>query len=366
MNDNNITRFEISNFKKFEHLVVENIGQVNLITGDNNVGKTCLLEALLVSDTRTRWINSLHRSLDKRQISFHLEDVRSLSPKFPAENYFHYIFRDKTKPLSCMMESGSKGKQHLSLELADFKSADKKFQLPVGYNEFNRPDWVIFNNGLEEIPDWVYSDDLELPKTEWIPLISPFSMLSGSGLDSLLGTLDFNDKLFILETLKQWVPDIRDYDTASIGGIQLIRLATGDGRYHPITTFGDAVQKIFGYLIGIIVSSYRKFNRIMIDEIDTGIHFLKMTQEWKAIFELSEQKGVQVFATTHSMDCIKAFAQAANENEGWGDKVRLIELKEATVKGEKTMYVNTYKIADIEDAIESETDARGGTIYGAY
>jgi AAA15 family ATPase/GTPase len=38
---------EIYNFKKFEHLSVKNMGQVNLVTGDNNVGKTTFLESLL-------------------------------------------------------------------------------------------------------------------------------------------------------------------------------------------------------------------------------------------------------------------------------------------------------------------------------
>ncbi len=43
-----ISSLKLTNFKQFEHLEVENIGQFNLIVGDNNVGKTSLLEALLV------------------------------------------------------------------------------------------------------------------------------------------------------------------------------------------------------------------------------------------------------------------------------------------------------------------------------
>lgn len=37
---------EIRNFRAFEHMRIEQLGRVNLITGKNNVGKTCLLEAL--------------------------------------------------------------------------------------------------------------------------------------------------------------------------------------------------------------------------------------------------------------------------------------------------------------------------------
>jgi len=37
---------EISNFRAFEHLTIERLGRVNLITGKNGVGKSALLEAI--------------------------------------------------------------------------------------------------------------------------------------------------------------------------------------------------------------------------------------------------------------------------------------------------------------------------------
>ena len=37
---------EINNFRAFRHLLIERLGRVNLIVGKNNIGKSCLLEAL--------------------------------------------------------------------------------------------------------------------------------------------------------------------------------------------------------------------------------------------------------------------------------------------------------------------------------
>src|SRR5438876_11683118 len=37
---------EIHNFRAFDHLQIEALGRVNLITGQNNVGKTSVLEAV--------------------------------------------------------------------------------------------------------------------------------------------------------------------------------------------------------------------------------------------------------------------------------------------------------------------------------
>ena len=50
MENSHLTYFKVENFKKFDSLEVNDIGQFNLIVGDNNVGKTCLLEALLFDE----------------------------------------------------------------------------------------------------------------------------------------------------------------------------------------------------------------------------------------------------------------------------------------------------------------------------
>ena len=52
MENQHLTYFKVENFKKFDSLEVKDIGQFNLIVGDNNVGKTCLLEALSLYDEK--------------------------------------------------------------------------------------------------------------------------------------------------------------------------------------------------------------------------------------------------------------------------------------------------------------------------
>jgi AAA15 family ATPase/GTPase len=49
-----LNSLEIRNFRAFHHLCIERLGRVNLIAGKNNVGKTCLLEALLIG-----WVRQL-------------------------------------------------------------------------------------------------------------------------------------------------------------------------------------------------------------------------------------------------------------------------------------------------------------------
>ncbi len=52
---------------------------------------------------------------------------------------------------------------------------------------------------------------------------------------------------------------------------------------------------------------------LLIDEFENGLHYSVLHKVWKLIFRLAKDLNVQVFATTHSHDCVTAF-QAASQN----------------------------------------------------
>lgn len=49
---------------------------------------------------------------------------------------------------------------------------------------------------------------------------------------------------------------------------------------------------------------------LFIDEMDNGIHYSLSDELWKNILRLSKKLNVQVFATTHSKECIESFNRA--------------------------------------------------------
>lgn len=71
---------------------------------------------------------------------------------------------------------------------------------------------------------------------------------------------------------------------------------------------GDGVLRAFGIAVAIANSSNLP---LFIDEIETGIHYTAMGDLWRSVFHLASKLNVQVFATTHSWDCIKAFGEVA-------------------------------------------------------
>ncbi len=223
MNDNNITRFEVRNFKKFDHLVVEDIGQVNLITGDNNVGKTTLLEALLFSENESKWIKYLHQTLDNRNLIFHLEDVRSISPQFPADNYLQFIFGDLKNPLLNDIQFQSGKNLKLTLECKDIQElSEKESELSKNYYNINVADWLVFHKkGVVQGVQWVYFDDTLSNNSNWMPIVSGFRSLSND-IDGIISDLYPSEKKFIINAMKTWVPGISDYDFANDGTLKQV------------------------------------------------------------------------------------------------------------------------------------------------
>jgi AAA15 family ATPase/GTPase len=54
---------------------------------------------------------------------------------------------------------------------------------------------------------------------------------------------------------------------------------------------------------------------LLIDEFENGLHYSVQEKIWALLFEMAEKLDIQVFATTHSWDCIESFSKVAFENE---------------------------------------------------
>jgi AAA15 family ATPase/GTPase len=52
---------------------------------------------------------------------------------------------------------------------------------------------------------------------------------------------------------------------------------------------------------------------IFIDEIENGLHYTAYPDIWKTLFRLAIELDSQIFATTHSLEMIQAFADVGLE-----------------------------------------------------
>ena len=100
----------------------------------------------------------------------------------------------------------------------------------------------------------------------------------------------------------------------------VIKLANNP-RILPLRSMGDGMNRILTIILAM-VNADNGF--LLIDEFENGLHYTTQEQLWKVIFSLAKQLNIQVFATTHSEDCIRGFEAVLNSSgQGDGKLIRL-------------------------------------------
>ncbi len=91
----------------------------------------------------------------------------------------------------------------------------------------------------------------------------------------------------------------------------------------------------------------------MIDEIDTGIHYSRMKDFLKKVLQSAKNKNVQIFATTHSKECLEYYKQALQEL-GCEKDGRVIRI--ADTKSGIKAYTLNYE--QLENSLFAESEIR--------
>ena len=90
------------------------------------------------------------------------------------------------------------------------------------------------------------------------------------------------------------------------GGV-FIKLRKAESRI-PIGSMGDGTWRMLGLALAL---ANVKGGVLLVDEIDTGLHYSVMADMWRMVSERAAALKVQVFATTHSRDCYESLAEVA-------------------------------------------------------
>jgi hypothetical protein len=109
-------------------------------------------------------------------------------------------------------------------------------------------------------------------------------------------------------------------------GVERIPIAKIRGTAEPIPlrSLGEGMNRLLGIALALVNAQN---GMLLIDEVESGLHYSVQSNVWRLIFETARRLNVQVFATTHSWDCIEAFQQAAHEHPEEGLLIRLTEKK---------------------------------------
>jgi predicted ATP-dependent endonuclease of OLD family len=366
----------IDNYRLFHHFNLESIAGVNLIVGTNNSGKSSLLEAihLLTSDDmRLSLIFILSERGEFVSGTLDPRVDRSRTGGYQVSQIFHNRLLKLDRSASIHSSLDKEVTLRIALQKARLHIREGVDQLPLfdteemaevtmeggvellvferdGYeSEATKERLRITEDGLL-LPDRPYNIRRIIHPRGKSRLITA-NYLGYDELAILWDKITLTPKEDkVVEALKILEPKVERISFTSTqtsnSGI-LLRLK-GENEPIPLGSMGDGMRRILA-IIASLVSVEQ--GTLLVDEIDTGLYHGVLTDMWRLVLETSYKQDAQVFATTHSWDCVKAFQQALNSFT-YPDIGRLIRLEKADDQIRAVTYLRNELDIAIEQGIE--------------
>jgi len=366
-----IQNLEIKGFRALADLRIGTFGRVNLVTGKNNSGKSTLLEAIRILATGCS-LRTIFDILNYRE---------ELSTSDTERIYLPTDLAPFCNLFTCFPNLSSCTEGFSIIAQGDLPAALSHIKAHI--------DWFVRKTDTErqsfsyELASKDFFDDIEAfpaldvtltARRRIIPLdklqrrypmrsdadaapcpciyLDPFSSRSTGQMGLLWDAIALTDvEPEIVKALQVISPDIQAVSLiGSDERTSRTRTAIArSSRYSapvPLRTFGDGVNRLFG----IILSLCNARNGILlVDEIENGLHYSVQTDIWRTIFRLANALNVQVFATSHSWDCVRSFQAAAAESPQDGMLVRLTKKDDQIIP---TLFTETELAIVSHDQIE--------------
>ncbi len=285
-----IEELEIVKYKGFKNLKLNNLSQINIISGENNIGKTALLEALFLEIKTSDFYNSGGGSFPLLQI---LKN-RNISQNNLEKYLKKFLFKSTNNNIQY------KNRYELS---ADEKEESKEFR--EDYEGF-----IIGTCGAigltpievlkKRFEDEKYFSYINSSKPTNKSLVKLYSNIQSKGIQQ-----KFLSYLKLLDKDIEWIePQLLDDE-------MLLRINLKNPERSLISSeLGEGTNRYIEILCTLLSNSK---GTVLIDEIENGIHYTKLYDIWKAIIEIVEKEEIQLFVTTHDRESIEALNRASED-----------------------------------------------------
>ena len=353
MPQHTLDKVSIDGFRGLRNLSLDGLGLINILVGQNNSGKTSVLEAMSIlcePFNPYEWLSMVHRrdfgGLDESRVqslrwSFQqhgeLTDSEAMfegacqmgcSGSFPLRK-LHAQYKDLLgepdpnelkRAVNVRRFSGERAKSAFEkgwrgAEITHFIQADPPPSQPTLFNDPNaaaiEPVSIQIWEGLPTHRRYV-PERLRIESKTLTPYSYQINRLQVQNLTEDL--LSVGRRAFTLNLAQQFDPQIEDIKIASIYGerpaIYLKHRKLGPA---PLSIFGDALRR--AVLLASTIPTVSD-GVLMIDEIETGIHIKALERVFAWLTNLARQMNVQIFATTHSLEAVDAMLASVGDQIG--------------------------------------------------
>lgn len=307
-----LTNLKISGFRTFRELTIPRLAQVNLFVGTNNAGKTSILEAveLVAEGVPSALTNSSWRRGEQIVVS------RKMGSSESEADLSHLFYGHSLQPGSRFSIRGE-GATPVGVECGVVEFPD---DLALRFESHLLPEPRLIGIVTEEGGESFFRE------------LASATLARNSSIRFVdVGTADFTRylrKLWdgvaltaeeerVTSALRIIEPRIERIAFASRDFF--LKLSSSDRRL-PLGSLGDGIKRLLALALHLVSA---RGGVLLVDEIDTGLHHTVIADMWRLVIETARSLDVQVFATTHSLDCVHALAWVHQQDPAASSEVLL-------------------------------------------
>lgn len=345
---NQFINIELSNFRGFDHVEISELSKINVFVGANNVGKTSVLEAVFMLagmsnpfiPTRINYLramSSVNADLNNARYMFHNMDFNNI-PLLRA-SMDKGVRRLTFSPTMRGSDGPSNGTSiHSNIMRLDFKfdTTDE------GDFKFHSALFVGTDGNLQQITDNKYN--------EWLNcLFIPTDKNDGNATNNFAAIVKYGKKQLVVEALQEFDSAIETIEALPDGLYLKLR-----NMYEllPISMAGDGIRRMINIISSVFVDDY---NILLIDEIDNGMHYSAHKLLWRAIMKFVIRHDIQMFVTTHNLECLQSLANAMKENPEFQTVANVYNIAKTVKEG---FQAYRYSYEELKEAIDNEMEIR--------
>jgi predicted ATPase len=328
--------FNIRSFRGLKNLSLENLGRINLLVGENNSGKTSVLESLMTfcaPGVARNWL----RVLNARDVGLSDDNIGDVvSWLFPV------IGRDNATEREEILLEGTTAGRHATLrlkyqletEVVDQSAAQQQryTDLPEDGQRIRKlahvfAEWFSEMDGAKS-GDLMFgtagrrvgprftptiSEPIKHIRAEPVEFVKPHAhRLGRMALGALTNAVWAERKELLVGVLQIFDQEITGVEMVEGPFEPTLVINHRKLGPMPLHAFGDGLRKAIT-VTGLALRA--KGGLLLIDEAETALHVHAQDKFFLGLHDLCEELNVQIFMTTHSLDAVDAILRASKSKQ---------------------------------------------------
>lgn len=329
-----LSSFQIRNFRVFDALDIDHLAPVNLVVGGNNVGKTSLLEALRIYGEAgdEPALQQVLQGRGEQGLSPTLDDPILLARdrSGPTDDPVGHLFyggsplrgtaielgpaastrqspRMRIRLAAFAVQNPSEGEHPIALSDAD---EDAVVRLVVEERTDGQPWSIVRRRRFGRLHSFRPHPPTRSRTIRWVganprddrDLVAHWRTI---GVRATLRST-VADALRLIDPK---ITEVAVLPASQHEGMEVV-LIYDEAVRQPLRRLGRGISRLFQIIVAVVSGGD---GLVLIDELDSGLHWSVQKSTWALLLRVARDTGVQLVVTTHSRDCVAGFRDALEE-----------------------------------------------------